>query len=760
MTTPEQPPAISAEERGETSLRRTAVTRTVMVLLTVALAVGIVVASNLVGRVPLPWSESGADAGAPTPSASASPAPTPTDSLTKELLDQLGLMPTATPTPTSAAGGKTWGEDLTERVQVTEGETIAAVDDAALTLVSRMAWDDPLLAKMGVVVLSARAEPYGIADLVDRRALRLSAKNTYDLTKSVIVRSGATLRIDAPGTTIRFLSHTVGYTELVGWGGNITLNGAEKKPLVITSWDSAADAPDGDLSDGRGYLMVRNGVLEASHTDFSDLGFWSGRTGGVSVTATDPGLAKAVLTDTTHRRLAFGLYLSEVADSTVTGVTVEAPVVSGINVTGASRGVRIQDAVLTGTGGDGIVVNRGASRVAIVDTTVSHSDGVGVRIAGGPRATGPNAGGATTYVMADFLLEGVTALDNRTGGVLIDGGNGVTVEDLTTNGVAGGLRIIGPAHTVEVTDSTLVSTGGIPLRVEGDVGDATVTTSRMKGPATGVELRGARVELRGNTITVGEGQGVSVSDDAHIVLSANRIRGLGETPVRAEDGASVTQRFVDTAAWSYRPALLLWLDHHPMGWLWLLVLLIPAVGLPFAIVRRRRRTELRRLLEDAIVQYGRRQIELYGPDAGASVAEAAPEPALVGVAGAAPPAVHPDSASPSPRAHPADREPLVGGGPAEIGAPITINGVPVSEWPDPPHRGHRAATPRSLRDLREVLPAQAFTSPQQFAVAAVLEAGYPVFDVARLFRVPAWRLESWVEETLAAPPARATARLR
>lgn len=36
----------------------------------------------------------------------------------------------------------------------------------------------------------------------------------------------------------------------------------------------------------------------------------------------------------------------------------------------------------------------------------------------------------------------------------------------------------------------------------------------------------------------------------------------------------------------------------------------------------------------------------------------------------------------------------------------------------------------------------------EFAVAAVLEAGYPVTVIARLFRVPPWRIEDWVQQTL------------
>ncbi|MBN9216262.1 MULTISPECIES: hypothetical protein [unclassified Microbacterium] len=45
-----------------------------------------------------------------------------------------------------------------------------------------------------------------------------------------------------------------------------------------------------------------------------------------------------------------------------------------------------------------------------------------------------------------------------------------------------------------------------------------------------------------------------------------------------------------------------------------------------------------------------------------------------------------------------------------------------------------------------------FASMQQFAVAAVVEAGYPISVIARLFRVPAWRIEQWVEQTVSSTP--------
>ncbi|HCU77901.1 MAG TPA: hypothetical protein DGU37_05255, partial [Microbacterium sp.] len=60
-----------------------------------------------------------------------------------------------------------------------------------------------------------------------------------------------------------------------------------------------------------------------------------------------------------------------------------------------------------------------------------------------------------------------------------------------------------------------------------------------------------------------------------------------------------------------------------------------------------------------------------------------------------------------------------------------------------PHRHH----PRSFADLRVgPLANREFASLQEFAVAAVLEAGYPLRTVSALFRIPSWRLEVWVNE--------------
>lgn len=56
--------------------------------------------------------------------------------------------------------------------------------------------------------------------------------------------------------------------------------------------------------------------------------------------------------------------------------------------------------------------------------------------------------------------------------------------------------------------------------------------------------------------------------------------------------------------------------------------------------------------------------------------------------------------------------------------------------------------PRTFADLRVgPLAGRNFRSLQDFAVASVVEGNHAIADVARVFRVPAWRLEQWVRES-------------
>lgn len=119
--------------------------------------------------------------------------------------------------------------------------------------------------------------------------------------------------------------------------------------------------------------------------------------------------------------------------------------------------------------------------------------------------------------------------------------------------------------------------------------------------------------------------------------------------------------------------------------------------------------------------------ELWEPDA-------APVPALA-------PAPQPRTPAPQPRTPaPQPRTPAPQAGPQQPPAPVHPHS-------DPP-------IPRTLADLRTgALAGRTFDTAQELAVAAVLEVGHRPGVVARLFRVPVWRIEEWVAAAHAKPAA-------
>ena len=111
---------------------------------------------------------------------------------------------------------------------------------------------------------------------------------------------------------------------------------------------------------------------------------------------------------------------------------------------------------------------------------------------------------------------------------------------------------------------------------------------------------------------------------------------------------------------------------------------------------------------------------------------ASPDP---GTAGPAVPAPPPHAPSVAPRVHQrAAERGMQGASPYVFVAP------------DAESRGTLA--PRTFADLRiGPLAGRNFRSLREFAVASVVEGHHEIPDVARVFRVPAWRLEQWVRES-------------
>ncbi len=140
------------------------------------------------------------------------------------------------------------------------------------------------------LVLTQRKKAYTVKDLLalaPQTFLR-QPDGWYLLQEHLVIQAGATLNLTASGgLKLRLASDPDGFVSIVNYGGTLNVQGAQGKPTRITSWDRESDSSDLLTDDGRAYVRSIGGQVLLRHAQLSDLGFWSGRTGGLSLTGTD-----------------------------------------------------------------------------------------------------------------------------------------------------------------------------------------------------------------------------------------------------------------------------------------------------------------------------------------------------------------------------------------------------------------------------------------------------------------------------------------
>ena len=626
-----------------------------------------------------------------------------------------GTSDPSTADPTAAATGAAQAEPPADPLE-DAGRQVRLLDDddARLRTVS-LAAVVGTRDVAGTLVLGARPSPYTLADLVRLGAATRVSTSVVLLTEPVMVRRDASLVVEAPGTTLRLRSDPDGFTSLVSWGGSISLVGGPGKPLTVVGWDPAGH-PDRTTGDGRAYVRVKDGGLRVAHAELSHLGFWSGRTGGLALTGSDETIATGDLEDVAIDLLHLGLYVSGAQRVRAEKISVLHTEQFGIEVTNRSRDVRVGDVVVRDAGQDGISVSNGSSHVDVTGATVSGSSGYGIDVDGSPLADGPNSAGYGIGNYAWVRLDHTRVVDNSGGGIRVTSVDQLAIDHSRVTAERSALTIRGASRDVAVTTSRLVSAVGSGLVLADGVQDASLSASTVEGLEIGVDVQDSVVTIADNTITVGTGHGILVAgSDAEATLSGNTINGRGSGAVHSSDGASVTGGDTSDGDWTYRPGIVLWAERHSAAMPLLLVLVVPIVGLLFVLRRRRQQRELRQIFESTLVAQGRSAIASYAAPGAAAAAGPLPGAAAGPPVFGPEPEPAPETSLPTP-------------------APVPVAPVPLAE--------------------RE------FTTPREFALAAVLEAGYPPNVVARVLHVPTSRVRAWVdgaEEPVEEPPAEETA---
>ncbi|MCD9200019.1 right-handed parallel beta-helix repeat-containing protein [Aeromicrobium wangtongii] len=560
------------------------------------------------------------------------------------------------------------------------------------------------------VVLEPReVGAYGVDDLIALGAASRQGR-TITLRRPVVVPSGVSLRIHAPGATLRLAGSAAGPASVVAWGGSLTVSGTAAKPVQVIGWDRATRAPDVDETDGRGYLRVHSGRLAVKHASLEHLGFWSGRTGGLAATGTSFAPSKAQILDVSITAPHIGVYLADTRKVAISRTRVQDADRDGIQLD-RSTGTRISDVTVAGSGLSGIRARYRSDRLSLSGGSVTGSAAYGIVADGRPRATGPNPAGRSVVNATGLTLTGTTVTDNRKGGVRIFGTNDASVDGLKADEDRAALQVIGRSSGTSVHDSVITSRRGAAIAVAGGALRVTVVGSTVAGTTSGITIADADVDVSGTALTIAKGHAVQVTDRRGTgSAKGNTVSGAGPHAFELADGADgFTVSDNDAQRWRTTHPRIEWIEHNPFALLWALILVVPALGLRFVVRRHRRHRDLRRLAEETVIAMARARRQ--GP------------------------AEIPDPLAQPPR--------------AERPAPASLMGAPAAIVPAPP----APQAPRLVEANRIITRGTMgqFRSAHDLAVHAVLEGGKSPHDVARTLRVPVAVVTSWVDASRSGP---------
>lgn len=492
----------------------------------------------------------------------------------------------------------------TNEAQQRQSALVEAEDDRLFAIVSdRPPSDVPYeVAAAGqavpTVVLTARSNPYDLPALERLGAAARLPDGSWLLSRSVVVARGAELRIQEPGATLRLASGPRGFATLVAFKGSLTLSGGPDAPLTVTSWDPATSAADAERGDGRAYIRAVGARMDLTAVHVADLGFWSGRTGGVAWTGSAGAAATGSANHTTIERGHYGIFTSRTKDAVVNDTILRDNELDGLLLHRETSGLVATDVTSTGNGRDGITVTRGAQRITLSQVTASDNAGNGIRIDGSPLAAEATAGGASTAPGRGYTIERSTAAGNTDVGILAVEAGGLVLRDNSVSGNRDGIVLRGGTDRPTVSGNAVDATE-FGIAVRSGARDAQVSGNRVGSAVIAIQVTDASAKIHRNEVRAASRYGVSlVGEVTGSSVAANKLAGRGLAALdvnRVGATATVTMSGNDEARWNVdRDELRYWRDYavdHPLLLLWLLILLLPLAARVWTKRRRRIRDE-------------------------------------------------------------------------------------------------------------------------------------------------------------------------
>jgi parallel beta-helix repeat protein len=452
------------------------------------------------------------------------------------------------------------------------------------------------------LVLPQRSQPYYVADLQQygQRDFQHQPDGSYLLSINVFVAEGAKLVLQSStgALTIRMRSVPGAFSSIVGFGASIRINGSAQNPVRITSWNDQTGQPDTRVGDGRAYIRAIGGEFGMKYAQVSDLGFWSGPTGGIALTGSDRPSAAAVRIDprgSARTRLpmpdgsgdttiggsdevevsgtgkpapgagflipvanlvtgsvenstisgdAYGIFVSGSDQTRIVGNRIENSLVNGVLMHRFARNASIEDTTVAGSRGDGFVLSRATENVRITGCTAERNGGNGFTLNGRALAHGPSASGESLQAYGNSSVTSSTARENGRYGVELLGGTNLAVQTSKIIGGDMGVVVGGNATGVQISGNQLTKQARQGLVLRGGVSGARVAGNIIDGTETAIYLRDSSGSITGNTVQSASRHGISLIGDVRGArVMGNTLTGAGTSAVdtvRSRGTATVT----------------------------------------------------------------------------------------------------------------------------------------------------------------------------------------------------------------------------
>lgn len=425
------------------------------------------------------------------------------------------------------------------------------------------------------LVLVRRDDPYTLDDLLRYAPSTLVQQpdGSYLLTENIVVERGATLELTADQPRVLRLASTPdAFVSIVTTGGALRLGGPADFPLEVTSWDPVSGTVDSETADGRAYVRVIGGQAAFSHVRFHDLGFWSGATGGVSLTGTaapeaplqapaaaeagvfstdvygsddgavllnvDPDLSayssvSAVLDDVGSVGNAFGLFITSASGIDIRNSAFDNNLVDGLVLHRGVTNAVVHNTAASNNGVDGVSVLRAATGVSLDRITADGNGRNGVRLAGGALADRPSATGTATGVYGNNQVTNSGMTGNGRYGVEVIGGATFVIDANSVAEHEMGIVVADGVTDVTITHNTIVNSRSHAIALRGGVADALVQDNTVAGGSVGIYFRDASGTIDNNTITAVDNHAITLIRTATSTVSNNVLSGDGPRAIDA-----------------------------------------------------------------------------------------------------------------------------------------------------------------------------------------------------------------------------------